>query len=480
MKETKNVILSPLDHNLPNRNRNWEVVATRNFGWQRISPAQLFVSSFLLLIFTGTILFMIVPVFYVGSSLSFVDALFTATSAVCVTGLIVVDTASYFSTYGQIFLLFLIQLGGLGMLTFTSIIIVTLGKRLSVRQETLYFPSSGLVSSGVDSNRLVRHIVTFALGIEFIGALLLWISFGQLYGFKNGFWPAIFHSVSAFCNAGFSLFSDSLMHLNTSPGVLLTVSFLITTGGIGFLTLEDFALYFSSGKKKRHRLSLQSKIILLTSFSLLLIGTLMFVLLEWNSGLSGLSPEFRFVNAFFLSVTSRTAGFNSIDHSLMTDAGNFFTIILMMIGGSPGSTAGGLKTTTFFLIGLLAWSRIRGDMDATFLSRSVRQETLSRAVGLFVIGFGVITVSVLMLSVFETSYGIPGRFLELLFEVVSAFNTVGLSIGNTASLSDSAKFLLVILMFIGRVGPLAFAAAIFTVSSRKKNFRYSYEDVIVG
>jgi trk system potassium uptake protein TrkH len=261
---------------------------------------------------------------------------------------------------------------------------------------------------------------------------------------------------------------------------------LITLGGIGFLTLEELHQARTARREKRgYRLSLHSRLALVTSGVLIVGGWILFTLMEWRVSLAGLPFSARLVNGLFLSVTPRTAGFNSIDYALASDSTNFLTTIFMMIGGSPGSTAGGLKTTTVALIGLLAWSRFRGREVVSIWGRSVPEETIQRAVGLFVMGFGVVTAAILLFT--ATEIGAVGatasgeRFLSFMFEAASAFNTVGLSMNTTTSLSTGGRWLTILLMFVGRVGPLTFAAALAVrAHGRGLRFRYAYEDVVVG
>jgi trk system potassium uptake protein len=452
-------------------------------GWRSLSAPQLFVGSFLLLILIGTVGLRWLPGLYVEEPLGWVDALFTATSAVCVTGLIVVDTATYFTARGQAFLLVLIQLGGLGMISFTTLIILVLGRRLSLRQEVLYSRPAELTPH-VDFRSLARDIVGFTFLIEAIGALLLYLFWLPRFGATGAIWPAVFHSVSAFCNAGFSIFSDSLVGFQASPLPLLVIMSLIVAGGLGFLTLEEIHLRWQSNRRNSaFRMSLHSRLALTVTAALLAGGWFGFVVLEWRVTLSEMPWWARAVNALFMSVTARTAGFNTVDYGEMAESSGFLTIILMAIGGSPGSMAGGLKTTTVALIGLLALSRLRGYEITNAWGRTVPTETVQRAVGLFVVGFAVLTFAIMVLVTIEGARhdAIDYSFLAYMFEAASAFNTVGLSMGVTSDTSTPSRWLLIVLMYVGRVGPLTFAAAIAlarpTVS---RHFRYAHEDVVVG
>ncbi|MEZ6056884.1 MAG: TrkH family potassium uptake protein [Planctomycetaceae bacterium] len=449
-----------------------------SFRSRRLSPAEVFVASFLGLIAFGTLCLKLLPGLYTGDPLSWGDAVFTATSAVCVTGLIVVDTATYFTPAGQAVLLLLIQLGGLGMLVLSSVIISALGGRPSIRTETVA-KGGAHVLPYVSARDLIRDIVRFTLFFESLGAVILFLIWGPKIGWSNAAWPALFHSVSAFCNAGFSTNSASLVDFNNSPATLIVISLLILAGGIGFITMEEIQLRLRP-KSPLRRLSVHSKLVLLVTLLLLVVGWGLFALFEWDGVLKEMSVVDKLSNSFFMSVTPRTAGFNSIDYAATTDSTSFLTILLMMIGGCPGSTAGGMKTTTFALLGLVAWSRLRSQSTATFARRSIPEETIQRATGLY-----VIATSIVVLGVFALSYGggmitQERSFLVIVFEAVSAFNTVGLSMGVTQDLNITSRWIVIVLMFVGRTGPLSIAAALIARLSQRSEYRLAYEDVMVG
>lgn len=433
-----------------------------------------------MLIVFGTLGFRFLPGLFTGERLGWLDSLFTATSAVCVTGLIVVDTATYFTLWGQAFVLLLIQLGGLGMLTFTSLIILALGRRMSLRQEMLSRDSLEPVPH-LDPRRVTLDIVRFTFLLELMGAVLLYVLWLPYFGWLGAIWHAIFHSVSAFCNAGFSTFPDSLERFHDSPGTLSVSMLLIVVGGLGFLTLEELFLRWQAVRERRVvHISLHSRLVLVTTLFLLVAGWIMYALFEWQGVLASFSWRDKLTNSLFMSVTARTAGFNTISYDQAADSTNYLTVLLMMVGGSPGSTAGGIKTTTFALIGLLAWSRLMGHSIPSIRNRSVRQETVDRAVGVVVIAFGLVTAGIFLLTTVEHFGGSDDCFLSYMFEAVSAFNTVGLSMGVTSDLSTPGRWIAILLMYFGRVGPLALAAALTVRRSGEKGFRYAYEDVIVG
>ena len=450
--------------------------------WRSIRPAQLFVGSFLALILLGTVGFKVLPGLYAGPPLNWVDALFTATSAVCVTGLIVVDTAEYFTTWGQAYILLLIQLGGLGIISFTSVIIAALGQRLSLRQEILAGGESSVVGD-IDYRALTWAIFRFTFVAELIGGLLLYAFWVPRFGWTGAIWHSIFHTVSAFCNAGFSTFTTSLANFQSNLPLLCVVMVLIVLGGLGFLTLEEFNLWRRKRQKEdRFRLSLHSQIVLGTTALLIVGGWIAFTAFEWHNTLAGMSLGERLVNGLFASITPRTAGFNTIDYAEVTSGTNFLTIIFMMIGGSPGSTAGGIKTTTFALLGLLAWSRLRGRTTTNISARTIPEPTMQKSMSLFIVAFGIVTIGIFLFSTLEMpAAGGKTAFLTYVFEVVSAFNTVGLSMGATGDLSEAGRLVTVVLMFIGRVGILTFVAAMAREPKRiKGGFRYAYEDVSIG
>lgn len=460
--------------------------------WRQLSPPQLLAGSFILLIAGGTLGLRLLPGLYTGPRLGWIDALFTATSAVCVTGLTVVDTATYFTWLGQAWVLLLIQLGGLGIITFTTLVILALGRRLSLEHETVTSATASIAPI-VNYRHLARAIVVFTFAVEALGAALLMLYWLPEYG-AVGAWHALFHAVSAFCNAGFSTFSRNLMDFQLQPGVLLTIAALIVIGGIGFVTMDELYLRRRLQRDRRTlrrfggiipRLSLHTRFVLVTTAALIVGGWVLLLIFEWQVSLHELPVWAKAVNALFMSITPRTAGFNSVDYSQVSDPGNFLTVLLMAIGGSPGSTAGGLKTTTFALIGLLAWARLRGRTTVDAAGRTVPEETIQRAVGLFVICFAIITIGVFLLLLTEigrlpSGHGAHG-LLPYMFEATSAFNTVGLSMNVTPELTPAGRIIGVILMYLGRIGPLTFAAAIAKPrAAGPGDFRYAYEDVVIG
>jgi trk system potassium uptake protein TrkH len=448
-----------------------------------ITPVNLPLLSFALLIIIGTILLML-PAAVNGPLLSPVDALFTATSATCVTGLVVVDTGSRLSLFGQWVVLVLIQCGGLGIMTFSTVLIMLMTGRFSFVQRSViqdtftHSPDTRLPS-------LVLHVVIFTLVLEAAGAALLFLRFSGMYHPGRALYFAVFHAISAYCNAGFCLYSQSLMDFSSDPLVSLTVALLIICGGIGFLVmLELKRVLFRSHKARRaRRLSVHSKLVLTLTALLLIAGTLGFLIIEWNHSMARLSLPAKVLAAFFQSVTARTAGFNTLNFGKMANVTLLFTILLMFIGAASGSTGGGIKVNTLGVLFALSRSRLRGEEATSIFRRTLTAETVGRAISVFVVAVIVIYAATMALTVSELGTTIHeesrGLFLELLFEVVSAFGTVGLSVGVTSKLSALGKLILVVVMFVGRLGPLSIAVAL-SVREPRSTIQYAEENVMIG
>jgi trk system potassium uptake protein TrkH len=448
-----------------------------------ITPVNLPVLSFAGLILIGTILLML-PAAANGPRLGFVDSLFTATSATCVTGLVVVDTGSRLSLFGQWVVLALIQCGGLGIMTLSTVLIMVMTGRFSFMQRSViqdsftHGPDTGLPS-------LVSHVILFTLVLEAAGASILFLRFSEIYHPGKALYYAVFHAISAFCNAGFCLYEQSLIGFSGDPLVSLTVAFLIICGGIGFLVLVELKrLVFSRARTRRaRRLSVHSKLVLTLTFVLLAGGTGGFLFSEWNHSMAGLAVESKFLAAFFQSVTARTAGFNTLVFSKMANVTLLFTILLMFVGAASGSTAGGIKINTLGVLFALSRSRLRGDEGTSIFRRSLSPQTVGRAISVFVVAVVLIYAATMALTVSELGTTLHqesrGLFLELLFEVVSAFGTVGLSVGITPLLSSVGKLIIVLVMFAGRLGPLSIAVAL-TGKEPRSRFQYAEENVMIG
>jgi len=445
-----------------------------------LSAVQLLTLSFAGLIAVGTAGLLALPGLYVGPRLSVIDALFTATSAVCVTGLIVVDTATYFTTLGQVWILCLIQLGGLGILTIATVVIVAIGRRPaltvheSVRQQE---PQR----SGTWLRRMLWSIVLLTLVAEMSGAILLWVRWGSELGWGAALGHAIFHSVSAFCNAGFSTFTTSLTAFQRDPVTLGIVAVLVVLGGLGFVVVGD--LWARYARRSTPRLRLHTTLVLAATAVLVLAGALLYYGFEVRNTLAALPPLDRVTNAFFMSVTARTAGFNAVDYDAVSDPSVVLTVLLMFVGGSPGSTAGGVKTTTVALLGVLLGSYLRGRRQVSVRGRTVPPETVHLAMGLVVAALAAVALSIFVLMLSEVPGGTTDRALlvRAAFESVSAFGTVGLSMGLTPALTVGGKVVIVILMFLGRVGPLTLAAAMAIAQHRRRvHYRHAHETVVIG
>ncbi len=425
------------------------------------------VFGFLGIILLGTLLLALPLSTKDGHSIGAFDSLFTATSAVCVTGLVAVDTGTTFSLFGQAVLLVLIQVGGLGFMVFATRIMVILGQRISIKNRMLIRESMNGASLS-NLGGLARLYLLLALGIEAAGAALLAIRFIPMYGIRRGLWFAVFHAVSAFCNAGFDLFGrfSSLTGFTADPLVLLTVALLIVLGGLGFSVILEVL----RSRQGFMNLSLHTRIVLTFTLALLLVGTAFYTLGEHG--------RLDILNAFFQSVTMRTAGFNSTDLSSFTDSYKLFSSLLMMIGASPASTGGGMKTTTVAVVTLLIVSVVKGDNEVNAARRRISADTLRRALAVVALFLAMLTLSTLSLSILEN-----GRFslADILFECSSAMGTVGVSAIGTPNLHPVSRAVLLPMMFLGRVGPLTLAVAIARRQSRVRAVaKYPEERIMIG
>jgi trk system potassium uptake protein TrkH len=448
-----------------------------------ITPVNLPILSFAGFTLIGTMLLML-PLAANGPGLSAVDALFTATSATCVTGLVVVDTGSALSLFGQLVVLGLIQCGGLGIMTFSTVLILLMTGRFSlvhrnfVQDTFTHGPDTRLPS-------LIRHVLMFTLVLEAAGAALLFLRFSTTYPLGRALYLAVFHAVSAFCNAGFSLYPRSFMGYRGDPLVNLTVALLIICGGIGFLVLLEMkrVLFESRQVHRAWRLSVHSKLVLTLTLLLLTAGALGYLICEWKDSMAGLPLPTKLMAAFFQSVTARTAGFNTLDFGKMANVTLLFTILLMFVGAASGSTGGGIKVNTLGVLFALSRSRLRGEKGASIFRRTLAPEAVGRAISVFVVAVIVIYLATTALTLSELGTTMHeesrGLFLELLFEVVSAFGTVGLSLGITPKLSILGKLILVLVMFAGRLGPLSIAVALSGKEPRRR-FQYAEENVMIG
>lgn len=446
-----------------------------------LSPAALLVGSFAAAILVGAVVLMM-PAASTGQPLTPLEALFMSTSAVCVTGLAVIDPGTRLTPFGQGVLLLLFQGGGLGIMTFAIFVTTVVGRGLSLRDRAVLVDSIHH-SPTHELRRLLRHVLRFTLIVEAAGACALWLSWrGQV---EDAGYQSAFHAVSAFCNAGFSLFSDSLVRFRGDAWTNLVVTGLIVVGGLGFLvTFELRDWVFARVRRVRPpALSLQARLVFATTAGLLGLGFVGFLALEWSNLLRDLPLGDKLLAAWFQSVTPRTAGFNTLDYGQAAASTLFFTLVLMFVGASPGSTGGGIKTTSLALLLALVRSRSRGHRRASAFQRAIPDAVMDRALTLTLLSGALLGLAGLALLVTELgstpAAASDPRFLALFFEAVSAFATVGLSTGITASLSAPGQLLLVLLMFVGRVGPLTLSLAVATRRERG-HFRYAEETVMVG
>ncbi|MCS7183311.1 MAG: hypothetical protein NZ869_09420 [Thermoanaerobaculum sp.] len=426
---------------------------------KRANPAQVMALSFAVTILAGSLLLSQPWAAIPGKKLSFVEALFTATSATCVTGL-TVRPPEHFTVAGQLVILLLIQVGGLGVMTFGLFFTLLLGGRLSLFGRQLVM-SSFSSEPWEDFWPLLRTVVGATLVVETVGALLLTVGFWQEKGVMALPW-GFFHAISAFCNAGFGLHPDSLIPFRGNAVVNLTVGLLIITGGVGFLPLAEVFERWRS--RQRRPISLHSRLVLLTTAALLVIGWLGFALLEWRNILAPLPAEEKVWAVWLGGITPRTAGFANVDYGALTPGTLLFTMALMFVGASPGSTGGGIKTTTLAVLVALVLARVRSHRKVTALGRRFSADTLGAAVTLLVLASSSILLAALAISVVEHGHGggmaAHARFLREAFDVVSAFGTVGLSTGITPSLQPASWIVLVVMMYVGRIGPLTLSVAL--------------------
>lgn len=438
-----------------------------------LDPPKILVLGFATLILIGTFLLTLPIATVDGNGLSFLNALFTATSATCVTGLVVVDTGSTFTIFGQLVILSLIQVGGLGFMTFATFFFFLLGKKISLKDRLLLQESlNNLSIEGIV--RLVKRVLIFTAIIEIVGAIILAIRFAFDMPVGRAIYYGLFHSISNFNNAGFDLMGDfrSFTDYVSDPTVTLTVCTLITLGGIGFIVMNELYEY-----RETRRLSVHTKVVLVTSLALTVGGALLVFLFEVGNAktLQPLSPIGKVLGALYQSVTTRTAGSNTLNIPDLAQPTLFLTIFLMFIGASPGSTGGGIKTTTFATLVGTVWSQIKGKDDVVLFRRRIVIEIIFKALTVTVSGLLLVMIITMLLTITE----VGKDFLMILFEATSAFATVGLSMGLTPELSPIGRMLIIFTMFAGRVGPLTVA---FAIAMRRKPdpYRHPKGKIMIG
>ena len=431
---------------------------------RQMRPEALLALGFLSVIVLGTALLALPAATKSSASIGVFDSLFTATSAVCVTGLVAVDTGTTFSLFGQIVLLALIQVGGLGFMAFATTVMVMLRRKISLKGRMLIRESMNGASLN-DLSHVTRRYLVLALGIEAVGAALLALRFIPMYGVRRGLWFSVFHAVSAFCNAGFDLFGrfSSLTAFAADPLVLLTIAILIVLGGLGFTVILEAV----RNRQGWRTLSLHTRIVLTATAGLLIAGTAFY----WLGNID-------LLNAFFQSVTMRTAGFNSVDLSKLKDSSKLFSSLLMMIGASPASTGGGMKTTTVAVLALLMVSVVKGESEVNLARRRLSGDTVRRALAVVALFLSMLVLGTLIIAMIE-----DGRFslADILFECSSAMGTVGVSAIGTPNLNAASRAVLLPMMFLGRVGPLTLAVAVARRQSRVKPVaKFPEEKIMIG
>ncbi len=442
----------------------------------KLSPTQIIALSFAAIILAGTVLLSLPVASRSGQSCGFVPALFTATSATCVTGLIAGDTWSLWSGFGQAVILCMIEIGGLGFMSVASLVIFALRKKIGLRQRMIIAQALS-VNEMQSVVKIQKWVLLGSLLIQSAGMLVLFFHFLPVYGWEQAAKWSIFHSVSAFCNAGFDIVGNyapnaSMIYFNNDPVVLTTLMVLIAVGGLGFFVWQEVATYHRTKK-----LSVYTKLVLLTTGVLLVGGTALFALLEWNNPatLGAMPTSQKLLNAAFQSVTTRTAGFASVDQAALTQGSKSLAMVWMLIGGSSGSTAGGVKTVTFLVMLLFIVSRARGRSTVTVFRRTVHPERVMDAYTIV----GLMTCLAVAGGIF-ISATCPVSFTDALFETVSALATVGLTAGVTPLLTVPAQIMIIVFMYFGRVGILTISLGFLMGDKAQERFRYAHTNLLIG
>jgi len=453
-------------------------VGARIFLYRQLPPARIFILSFVAMILLGAFALWF-PFSSSKNPLTFIDALFMSASGVCVTGLATIDIGKDLSLTGQIITLLLFQIGGLGIITFSVFLFGIMGWGISFKEREI-IQTVFMNTPRRDFLVILKSVLVSTFIIEGIGTLLLFIRFSRDFPFARALYTSTYHAVSAFNNCGYSLFSDSLMGYQGDWIVNFTVMGLLILGGTGFIVLHELAAWWKGTQK---RLSIHTKLVLITTAFLVVSGALLFYLFERESLMKDMDLPTVVLVSVFQAVTPRTCGFNTVDIGLLTNGAILLLMVLMFIGACPGSTGGGVKTTSAALLFLMIWNRFKGHDEVNVFNRTVPKEVLTRTLSIIIAcAFSVALItSVLLLAGGATLPATESRqvFVEYLFETISAFGTVGLSMGTTAKLTDFQKIAVILMMFVGRVGPLTLAFSLAPVSSRK-DIVYAEETVMVG
>ncbi len=443
-------------------------------------PGLLVIFSFLAAAAVGALL-LAMPAASVNDPLSPVDALFTATSAICVTGLIVVDTGAQFTMFGKSVILILIQLGGLGVMTFSVFLFLFLGKRLGMRER--WIVTETFTPAPIrDVNKLIKSVFIFTFSAEIIGVVSLFFFWYGEMGAAQALHKSVFHSISAFCNAGFSTYTTSFLDYRCNAWLNVTIMTLIVAGGLGFPVIYEFHNRIRYWKEHRRvQMSLHAKMVLSTTVILILAGWILIFFLEGSGELSGLSFRGKLFSSLFQSVTARTAGFNTLNIPMLGPATLFLLIMLMFVGASPGSCGGGIKTTSLAVFAAILRNKFRGRRVVSIFKRTIPNDTIARTLSIFFLAVLVVTAGLILLLVTQmgTVNSGNGFFLAYFFETVSAFATVGLSMGVTSTLTGAGKLVIIVLMLLGRVGLLTVAYVI-TRQEHGRLFKYAEEKVMIG
>ena len=439
----------------------------------KLSSTQIIAIVFAVIILVGAGLLTLPAASRNGESCSFADALFTATSATCVNGLLPFDTGSNWTLFGHIVIIVMIEVGGLGFMSMASMVILLLRRKVGLKQRLIMAQALGL--NEMDSVvKLQKWVIGGSLSIQAVAALVLFVRFIPMFGVGKAAWYGVFHSISAFCNAGFDIFGygDSLMHFNTDPVVCITLMVLVAVGGLGFFVWEE-VVRLHSWKK----FSVYTKLVLLASLILTVAGAAAICLLEWNNPatMGGMTPGEKILNGFFQSVTVRTAGFDAIGQGALTDGSKGVSMMLMLIGGSSGSTAGGLKTVTAVVLVLFLWARARGKSSVTVFKSTVADDKVMDAMTIA----GIMVCLAVFGAVFISATS-PIGFADALYEAVSAIATVGLTTGVTGSLSLPAQLLITLYMYFGRVGILTISLGFLMGDRATERFKYAQTNLLIG
>jgi len=444
-----------------------------------VNPARIVFLSFILTILLGAVLLYLPISCSPNSKISFIDALYTSTSAVCVTGLIVKDTPKDFSLFGQIVIITLIQIGGLGIMTFSLLFIALFSKKFSVKSTVLASNITGY-SHFEETTNLIKYVVMFTFGVEFIGILLLFIRFMDFFSIRTALYHSVFHSISAFCNAGFSSFSNNLSDYREDVWINLVIMSLIIIGGIGFVVVYELQKYFKSRDLKvNHKISLHTRLALITTGTLIITGAMFIFIFEYSNLLRNYDISTKALASLFQSITCRTAGFNTIDIANLSKSSALISIILMFIGGSPASCAGGIKTTTFAVLFLTLIAMIRDNDEVEVYGKRLSKTLINKSVAIFSLYFLIIIIVTAIILFIERRTFVNDAFLKILFETVSAIGTVGLSMDVTNRLSDLSKIIYICVMFLGRVGPLTITIAL-VAKDQKIKYRLPEDKVLIG